>query len=59
MPIEKSAGAVVFRKENSENYYLLLHYPSRKKRGAKNDYWDLPKGHVEKGENLEQTAKEK
>ncbi|KPJ57434.1 diadenosine tetraphosphate hydrolase [Parcubacteria bacterium DG_74_2] len=48
MPFEKSAGAVIFRKENNEIYYLLLHYPSTAK--APKDYWDFPKGHVEKGE---------
>jgi hypothetical protein len=26
MPVEKSAGAVIFRKENNKIYYLLLHY---------------------------------
>lgn len=49
MPIEKSAGAVIFRQENKKNYYLLLHYPSSRK--AAGDYWDLPKGHIERGEN--------
>lgn len=48
MPVEKSAGAVIFRKENNVIYYLLLHYPSSAK--AAKSYWDLPKGHVEKGE---------
>jgi 8-oxo-dGTP pyrophosphatase MutT (NUDIX family) len=48
MPVEKSAGAVIFRKENDKIYYLLLHYPSSVK--ASKDYWDLPKGHIEKGE---------
>lgn len=56
MPFEKSAGAVIFRKEGNKIYYLLLHYPSTK-RGAKGDYWDFPKGHVEKGEKIEDTAK--
>lgn len=53
MPIEKSAGAVIFRKENGKIYYLLLHYPSSaksQKSRAPKDYWDLPKGHIEKGE---------
>jgi len=55
MPVEKSAGAVIFRKEPSfakategkeyKIYYLLLHYPSSAK--AQKDYWDFPKGHVE------------
>jgi len=48
MPVEKSVGAVIFTKDN-EIKYLLLHYPSIT-RGAEKDYWDLPKGHIEKGE---------
>ena len=48
MPIEKSAGAIIFREEGGKIYYLLLHYPSSSK--AQNDYWDFPKGHIEKGE---------
>ena len=56
MPIEKSAGAVIFRKEKGTVKYLLLHYPSTK-RGAKSDYWDFPKGHIEKGEKELDTVK--
>ncbi|MDO8435892.1 MAG: NUDIX domain-containing protein [bacterium] len=76
MPIEKSAGAVIFRRESftaaqavrgseessgsrrgkkTEFFYLLLHYPSEKR--AKKEYWGLPKGHIEKGETIEQAAK--
>jgi len=55
MPIEKSAGAVIFRRENNKIYYLLLHYPSSAK--APKEYWDFPKGHIEKGEKLEETVK--
>jgi len=55
MPVEKSAGAIIFRKEGNEIYYLLLYYPSSAK--APRDYWDLPKGHIEKGENIEETVK--
>ncbi|MFA5747259.1 MAG: NUDIX domain-containing protein [Candidatus Paceibacterota bacterium] len=53
MPKERSAGAVIFRKENNETYYLLLHYAgaSPKAKG----YWDLPKGHLE-GEETEMEA---
>lgn len=54
MPIERSAGAIIFRK-NKKIYYLLLHYPSSAK--APRDYWDLPKGHVEKGEKEIDTVK--
>jgi len=49
MPIEKSAGAVVFRKEKNKIYYLLLHYES--------GHWGFPKGHIEKGESIEDAAK--
>ena len=56
MLIEKSAGAVVFRRERGIVKYLLLNYPSTT-RGAKKDYWDFPKGHVEKGEKELETVK--
>jgi len=49
MPIEKSAGAVIFRKEAGKIFYLLLHYQS--------GHWDFPKGIIEKGEKLEETVK--
>jgi len=55
MSIEKSAGAVIFRKEKNKIFYLLLHYPSSSK--APKEYWDLPKGHIEKGENEIETVK--
>jgi len=55
MPVEKSAGAVIFRKEGNKIYYLLLHYPSNAK--APREYWDFPKGHIEKGEKIEETVK--
>jgi len=55
MPLEKSAGAIIFRKKNKKIYYLLLHYPSGAK--APKEYWDLPKGHIEKGENEIETAR--
>ena len=49
MPFEKSAGAVIFRQENKKAYYLLLYYPG--------GHWGFPKGNIEKGEKLEDTAK--
>lgn len=57
MPVERSAGAVIFRREpfessqgkKTEFFYLLLHYEGR--------HWDLPKGHIEKGEKPEEAAK--
>ncbi|MDP2735135.1 MAG: NUDIX domain-containing protein [bacterium] len=54
MPKEQSAGAVVFRTENKEPQYLLLHYPTTKR--AKREYWDFPKGHQEGKETEEQAA---
>jgi len=49
MPIEKSAGAVIFRKEEGKIYYLLLRYQA--------GHWDFPKGIIEKGEKIEETAR--
>lgn len=49
MPREKSAGAIIFRKQNSEIYYLLLHYTAR--------HWDFPKGHIEEGEKEEDAVR--
>jgi bis(5'-nucleosidyl)-tetraphosphatase len=43
MRIERSAGVIVFRETASgRRKYLLLDYGK---------FWDLPKGHVEKGES--------
>jgi len=53
--MEKSAGAVIFRREKDIVKYLLLHYPSNAK--APKEYWDFPKGHIEKGEKIEETVK--
>jgi 8-oxo-dGTP pyrophosphatase MutT (NUDIX family) len=48
--MEKSCGAVVFREEGAgQRLYLLLAHSK--------GHWDLPKGHVEKGETEEQTAR--
>ena len=49
MPIEKSAGAVIFRKENGDFSYLLIQYGL--------GHWGFPRGLIEKGEELEETAK--
>ena len=47
---ERSCGAVVFRIINGERRFLLI-----KNRRSTN--WGFPKGHVERGETNEQTAK--
>lgn len=49
MPIEKSAGAVVFRRENNKRKYLLIRYAW--------GHWEFPRGLIKKGENLKETAK--
>ena len=49
MPKEKSAGAIIFRKENGVKYYLLLHYGS--------GHWEFPKGHIEGKETEEETVR--
>jgi len=54
VPREKSAGAIIYRKELGNIYYLLLHYPSKNKRGG---HWEFAKGHVEEGENEEETVR--
>ncbi len=56
MPVERSAGAVIFKRKNGKIFYLLLHYPGVSHR-AKKDYWDFPKGHIEKGEKEIETVK--
>ena len=45
---ETSAGIVLFRKEDSKNVFLLLHYPS--------GHWDFVKGKMEKDETTHETA---
>lgn len=47
LAFEKSVGCVVYRKQGDENLFLLVQYRSWQ--------WDFPKGHVEKGENEEET----
>ena len=47
--LEKSCGALIFRLDGGNRLYLLLHYAG--------GHWDFPKGHVEKGESEEQTAR--
>ena len=48
MPVERSAGAVVFRKEG-EILYLVLEYG--------HGHWGFPKGKIETGEDMEETVK--
>jgi len=47
MPVEKSAGAVIFKKEQDGACYLVLHYEA--------GHWDFVKGNIEEGEEIKQT----
>lgn len=48
MPIERSAGAVIFKSRGNKIYYLLLRYKAR--------HWDFSKGKIEKGETPKEAA---
>jgi len=48
MVIEKASGAIIFRRENKEIYYLILDYGY--------GYWGFSKGHMEEGEKPKETA---
>jgi 8-oxo-dGTP pyrophosphatase MutT (NUDIX family) len=47
--VEKSAGAVVFRRENKKIKYLLIQYGW--------GHWEFPRGLIKKRESLEDTAR--
>lgn len=49
MPKEQSAGAIIFRLVGGVPHYLLLHYHS--------GHWEFAKGHIEKGEEVEDTVR--
>ena len=48
---ERSAGVIIFRRDGSDIKFLLLF------KKYKTEYWDLPKGNIEKGEEPEATAR--
>ena len=48
MTTETSAGIIVFYQQDHKHEFLLLHYQA--------GHWDFPKGHVESGEELRETA---
>ena len=61
MPVERSAGAVIFRESKKGREYLLLHHQShdnkRASRPVSTGHWSFAKGHVEKGETTEETVR--
>ena len=52
---EHSAGAFVFRKDGQRTMFLLLKRKSRARKDASE--YDLPKGHIEKGESAIEAAR--
>lgn len=50
MTYEKSCGGIVYRKFHGNTEILLIKH-------IKSGYWSFPKGHVERNETEEQTAK--
>ena len=60
MPVERSAGAVIYQDEKKGREYLLLHHhPIASKRVLKpvNGHWSFAKGHLEKGETTTDTVR--
>ena len=60
MPVERSAGAVIFRATKKGREYLLLRHQDEidaKTGKQKPGHWDFPKGHIEKGETTEETVR--
>ena len=56
MPVERSAGAVIFHQSPKGREYLLLHHPAGPRPVGKKGYWSFPKGHIEKGETSPDAA---
>ncbi|MCM1988944.1 bis(5'-nucleosyl)-tetraphosphatase [Oceanirhabdus seepicola] len=50
MSMEKSCGAVIYRKLNGDLEFLAV-------KSKVNGHWGFPKGHVEEGETEKETAK--
>lgn len=46
---ERSAGTVLFSRNDGKVEYLLLHYPA--------GHWDFPKGNIEEGESELETVR--
>lgn len=60
MPVERSAGAVIFYESAKGREYLLLHHqPIENKRATKGiaGHWSFPKGHIKKGETTEDAVR--
>ena len=60
MPVERSAGAVIFRQTKKGREYLLLQHQDEKNTRTVRPvagHWDFPKGHIERGEKTEDTVR--
>lgn len=49
MPVERSAGIIIFRNTPEGRKYLILR--SSKHLPKRGEFWDIPKGRLEKGES--------
>ncbi len=60
MPVERSAGAVIFRETQKEREYLLLQHPdedNKRVHKPRRGHWDFAKGHIDKGEKTEDAVR--
>ncbi len=54
MPAQRAAGAVIFYGNRKSPRYLLLKHA--RKNLAPKEYWNFPKGHIERGETPREAA---
>ena len=54
---EVSVGGIMFLEENNKRFYLLLKYERLNDAKGNHQYFDFPKGHIEKSEAEEDTLK--
>lgn len=50
MPVLKSAGIIIFRSTTQGRKYLVVHSSGTGEGTSRPDFWDFPKGLLEKGE---------
>lgn len=50
MPVERSAGIIIFRNTPQGRRYLVIHASGTGEGTSRPDFWDFPKGILEKGE---------
>lgn len=60
MPVERSAGAIIFRETKKGKEFLLLQHPDKENKRVSKPiagHWDFPKGHIEPHETTEETVR--